>query len=222
VAILKMHHLDLFAIQMNRQGVVEGQDRQRAFGLGAAREDHGSAVAHRSAGFEPLANVIVRDDWSLLLEVLITVCVVSVVVGINYESNPLVSNLLESGTESCVPTPRTHRRPGRSRRLDICSDVAIFASQQVDIPRNLGNLHLDLLNVLLPKNSGNTSAQQRENSKGAFSHCRSLSVEGSPILCYEGPVRSTGAHRVKDPDARGAQFPGIGDCGAESRIPAQT
>lgn len=45
VAILKMHHLDIFIVQMNHQVMVEGQDGQYVLRLRAGSEDERSAVA---------------------------------------------------------------------------------------------------------------------------------------------------------------------------------
>ena len=93
--------------------------------------------------------------------------------GVDYKSNRLVSNRLESG-QNLVPQRRVliidKDNPVVS---DICSDVAVFASEQVDIARNSAYLNVDLVEVLLRINSGKTSAQQCEKNKRTFPHCRS-------------------------------------------------
>lgn len=144
MAILKMPYQDIFAIEMNGYVVIESQDRECALGLGLGSEGKRSAVPRFPARFETLANIVLRDEWRLYLEVFISICVVVMIVGVDHESNWFVGNSFE----------RSLNLPGKWCVLiidknnpivsDVCSDVAAFSNQQVNVPGNSCNFDVDL------------------------------------------------------------------------------
>jgi hypothetical protein len=80
-------------------------------------------------------SIVARDDWRLV-EVSISICVVVVIVGIDHKSNWFLGNSFE----------RSLKLPAKSCVLiidkdypivsDVCSHVAAFSNQQVNVPGN--------------------------------------------------------------------------------------
>jgi hypothetical protein len=93
----KMQGANVFAVQVHGDIVIEGNDRQRPFGLRLVLDMDRSAVACRAAFLEALPNVVVGDDRSLLLEELVSASVVVVIVRIDDEAHGLVSDAFEGG-----------------------------------------------------------------------------------------------------------------------------
>src|SRR5437588_2606352 len=161
VASGKVESANVFAIEMHGHIMIEGEDGQRIFRLRLGFELHRSAIARRTALLEPLADIIVRNDGSLFLEVCIPAGVISVIMGIDDESNRLVSDPFQCSLDFL----------GEWRVLIVHNDNAVLAYRGADVPRvralqhvdaasDLGDFDLNLGEILLLGPDRDTAKQQ--------------------------------------------------------------
>src|SRR4051794_26903196 len=124
--------------------VIESQDRECALGLGIGSEGNRSAIPRFPTRFETPANIVVGDDWRLYVEVLISIGVVIMIVGVDHESNWFVGNSFEGALDP--PAERCVLIIHKNNPIvsDVGSDVAPFASQQIDVPCNSFNFDVNL------------------------------------------------------------------------------
>ena len=93
----KIESADVFAVQVHGDIVIEGEDGQGLVRLRAWLHMDGAAVAAAAAALQALADVILRDDGRLLLEVCISAGVVGVIVRVDDETHGLVGDAFQCG-----------------------------------------------------------------------------------------------------------------------------
>src|SRR5271165_3498167 len=90
-----MQRADVFSVQMHGDIVIKRDDRQRALRLSLLFHVHRSAGTRLAAFLQSFADVIVRNDGSLLLKKFVPARVVSVVVRVDDKAHWLVGNAFE-------------------------------------------------------------------------------------------------------------------------------
>src|ERR1035438_9521467 len=142
---------DVFAVQVHRDVVIEGEDRQCTLRLSLLLHVNRSAVARLAPCFQTLADVVVRDDGRLLLKKLVPSGVVSVVMRVDDETHRLVGNAFQG-----------HLNSVGERRVLIIDDndavvsnrspnVASGSDQHVNAARHLRDFNLHFAEVLILK-----------------------------------------------------------------------
>ena len=86
---------DVFAVQVNGDVVIEGDDGQRLVGRGFHVHVNGTAVASPTAAFQAFANVFLRNNRSLFLEVGIPAGMIGVIVRVDDKPHRLVGDTFQ-------------------------------------------------------------------------------------------------------------------------------
>ena len=136
--------------------------------LGAAGlvHAHGRADAGLAAGLQALAHVVLRDDGRARSgEGQVSAGVVAVVVGVDDEAHRLVgrANALERGGDLVGQRSVLVIDDDDAIFADRGGDVAARAFQHVDVAGNLGDLDLDLAEVLVLRR-GKAAAHSRKKN----------------------------------------------------------
>src|SRR5579862_7471947 len=91
----KIKRPNVFAVQVYGDVVIESEDRQRLVRSRLGLHMHRTAVAQAAAAFQALANVILRDDRCLFLEVCVSSGVVAVVMRVNDAADGFASETIQ-------------------------------------------------------------------------------------------------------------------------------
>src|SRR5881628_3692364 len=93
----EVQRADVFSVQMHGYVMIKGDDREGLFQRRFAFELYGPEIPRGAAFFQPLADVVMRDNRSLFLEKRIPAGVIKVVVSVHDEPEWFVGDALQSG-----------------------------------------------------------------------------------------------------------------------------
>jgi len=165
----KVERADVFAIEVDGDVMLEGDDRESGLFGGLVFHFQGAAIASGAAGDEALADVILRDDGGTRVgEGRITAAVIAVIVGVDDEADRLVGDfeIFERGLDFFGEGSEFVVDDDDAVFADGCGDVAALAFEHVDVAGNFGDLDLDLGPIRLFFLSGGESREKQGRGRG--------------------------------------------------------
>jgi hypothetical protein len=166
-------------VQGHGHVMIEGENGQGLFRLRLEFHMKGAAIACRTAGFEALAYVVVRDDRRLLLEVLVAASVIGVVVRVDNKPNWLVGNAFQHGLnlvgQRSVLIVHHHDTVVAQRRPDVSARTFQYvhiAGYFADLP-----LHLAEVVVLGRDQAAPKERDQSQNRQSKLVHTPSTMTD---------------------------------------------
>ena len=148
----KVQRADVFAVEVDGDVVLEGDDGERGFFGGLVFHLDAAAVAGDAAGFEALANVVLGDDASSpRWRRAVPAGVIAVIVGVDDEADGLVGDaeIFQGGVDFVGERREFVVNDDDAVFADRRGDIAARAFEHIDVAGNFGDFDLDFGEVLL-------------------------------------------------------------------------
>src|SRR5947209_3983600 len=145
----KIKGANVVAIQVDGDVMVEGENGERLLGGRFAIDVHRPAITGARAALQPFADIVVRDNGRLLLEVLVSPSVIGVVVSVDDKADGLVGNAFQSGLNFLCQRGVLIVDHDNSVIANGGADVAAGAFEHVDVSGDFRDLHLHFAEVLV-------------------------------------------------------------------------